>query len=66
MAIPNFHKLEDISEIQAVIQEIKSLLMNITTKKTPLEYFTEDNFDSHFRYNPINKSKLPTPYKIND
>ncbi len=37
------------------IKEFKSL-----TKKTPLEYFTEDNFNSHFYHKSINKSKLPT------
>lgn len=32
------------------IKEFKSL-----TKKTPLEYFTEENFDSHFYHKSINK-----------
>lgn len=35
------------------IKEFKSL-----TQKTPLEYFTEENFDSHFYNKPLNKKPV--------
>lgn len=39
------------------IKEFKSL-----TKKKPLEYFTKENFDSHFYHKSLNEKPVPTKY----